>query len=200
MKPLIEKDKVVVFELTDKMSLPVLVGKGYQRAEVEELFEELEKAGYGLYTRGRRGRTGAATFEAFYDGFSPRLPATFTLTVKVKRLHNSYAGQPRTVQTENGAVEVAASAVSAPVGPIGTAIAVTSPGATEYVVIVEDNRLVCEKVAVGAKTIEQALRVHWNDVGNRVAGAESMQGQEMTLIEGVASRLRGCGVCELLPE
>ena len=198
MKELQIKSKVVVFELTDKMSLPVLVGKGYQRTEVEALFEELEKAGYGLYSRGRRGRTGAATFEAFYDGFSPRMPVTFTMTFKVKRLHNNYAGKPAVIQTENGAVEVHASAVSAPI--VGSAMSVTSPGATEYVVIVEENRLVCEKVAVGAKSIEQALRAHWNDVGNRVAGAESMQGQEMTLLEGVASRLRGCGVCELLPE
>ena len=197
MKELIEKDKVVVFELTDKMALPVLVQKGYQRVEVEALFEELEKAGYGLWNHGRRGRTGASTFEAFYDGFSPRMPATFTMTFKVKRLHGNYTGRPQSVVTENGAVEVHATTVVPSVVP---AMAVTSPGALEYAVIVEENRLVCEKVAVGAKTIEQALRAHWHEVGDRVAGAASMQGQEMTLIEGVASRLRGCGVCELIPE
>lgn len=84
------KDKTIEFSLTKEMRLADLVEKGYQRKEVEALFQTMQENGLGVYEKGRLGRGCSGKFIC-NDGF----PEKCTIVMQVRRLRQNYIGKPQ---------------------------------------------------------------------------------------------------------
>ena len=84
------KDKVVIFHLSEKMTMPDMIKLGYQRTEITALFVALQENNFGVFSQGSRGKGKFASFEFW----SPQFPKSFTLVFKVEKLRKEYAGKP----------------------------------------------------------------------------------------------------------
>jgi len=83
------KDKTITFNLLPFMTMPIMLRIGYTRVEIDALFKKLQECGYGIYTLGTLGKSGAAKFES-----NDTCPKQYTIAFKVKRLHKDYTGAP----------------------------------------------------------------------------------------------------------
>ena len=179
------KDKVVEFKLSAAMRLPDLIKIGYQRKEIVELFAELEKKGFGMYMEGSRGKTNCATFEFFEKN-----PETYRMTFKVGKLHKDYVGKPEEIKVED---KKAASSII-PASISGNQGIQAVPGATEYYCFLDNDTIRLRKIPNGAGTIEGALQNMWDQIEERIVEPHY---NNMTIIETVASKLRGFGYYRL---
>ena len=187
-KKIVLKDKVVDFPLEGvEITLPSLIKKGFQRAEIMALFEELQAQGFGLYNKGTRGKSNYASFEFFID-----LPGdTYRMTFSVQKLHGEYAGKPI---DEKAAQK---NELLYKINPESPGVKRQSLTASKYVVMLDDNKLTTYIADKGADTIEEALSLIWNQVKDKVNEPHYVN---MTAKEAVASRLMGFGVYNLVQQ
>ena len=177
------KDKPVEFKLSAMMKLPDLIKIGYQRDEIVALFSELESKGLGMYMAGSRGKGNSATFEFFEKN-----PETYRMIFKVGKLHKDYIGKPAEEKIEEKKSEINLALTSNSQGIQAV------PGATEYHCFLDNDTIRLRKIPNGSLTIESALQNIWDQIEERIVEPHY---NNMTVIETVASKLRGFGYYRL---
>lgn len=167
------KDKIVSFKLSKEMSMPIMLRDGFQRKEVEILFEKLQEAGFGIYVIGRPGKGGSAKFIA-----NDKCPEKYVISFKVKRLHKEYAGVPEdkpfTIKNADGTEEILSKKpltqsekiLMIERKPKSIPVNINSG----YVCSVAQNYLFVDKIANGGfNRIADALNDVWNDIKSFVS-------------------------------
>jgi hypothetical protein len=163
-----EKDKVIKFPIFNGITVVALTKLGYQRHEVEKLFEELENLGYGKYVRGSKGKGNCAYFEA-----GENCPTEYTMVFKVKLLHSNYTGCPEELKSVNNVALSQPSVINDRIEKIKAIphIPVSMPPnlGIGYVCSYTDDYIIIDRlVNKGYNTIEEALDTVWDDIKDRV--------------------------------
>lgn len=201
----------VTFDLTEELTMPNLSKvKKHPRQHVLMLFEQLEKGGYGEYTRGKRGKGNCARFTP-----NDKCPNSFTILVETATLPkrkrssetNKVKSQVRvtTKQAENSTESVcSANATKDSDLSLETQVLHTLWSLSKNIVRDSSSSFVGYECSVfagafivlarvrggGKESIEEALRHIWESNQSRMGLKNKPKGKR---IEWIASDLRGKG-------
>lgn len=180
------KDKVVKFPIFDGVSILSLMKLGYQRRDVEQLFEHMESIGLGKYVRGARGKGNVSHFLT-----APHCPKEYVMTFKVKLLHGNYVGCPEELKKPTAAAplpsiinEKIEKIKSIPHSPLY----MPHNLGTGYLCSYTDEYIIIDRVTnKGYNTIESALNTVWDDIKHKITIKAT---RNMTEKDQVISKLK----------
>jgi len=197
----------VSFDLTETLTMPHLSKtKGFARQHVLLLFEQLEKAGYGNYTRGRRGKGNCAKFEP-----NKKCPQAFTILVENTTLPKRKQNQTLKVESNESGSDKSSEEIENKkeekiVTPenVGRQVLTSLWSLSKNIVrdinsdfvgyechVFGGSFIVLHRVRGGGEnTIEDALKNVWDSVDARVGLKDKPKTKR---VEGIASTLRGNG-------
>lgn len=183
--------KIVVFKLSKNMTFPEMVKAGHRPHEVTALFEQLQVAGYGLYTPGRPGRGGAARFEA-----NDKCPEKFTIGFVVKALRTNYKGKPEEdINTEEKPQVITNVAINKILSIPRTPEKKQECLGFGYICSIANGYLFVDRFdGFGFPSIADAVSDVWNVVHNDISAKGTSQ---MSPKEEVESSLMGLGFYKL---
>jgi hypothetical protein len=161
----------IKFEIANKMTMPNLLEKGYRREDITTLFESLEGEGFGVYTKGSRGKGNFAYFTP-----NNSCPSEYVVESKRKRYRKSNKvdtpERKSSTSTESECKTKKQQALFA-MWELSKNI-VLNPSATKVgyeCEILGNQILTIHRIRGGGfDTMEQAVNKVWVDISSRVDG------------------------------
>lgn len=213
---------VIKFEINKmQLTMPNLLKQNYMRMHVLQLFEELQKKGFGVYTLGRRGPGNCAKFDP-----NDKCPLTYSIVIdpKAGKIANKVpdvmppkaSGKaptepPKVMEKQAQNLEKKSESDDADEKTahshvlhslLGLSKNLVKNPASTFVgyecIVFADQILVLYRVRGGGyETIESAVKQILPSIDNRILVNET---RETTRLEAIVSLLKGVGILVLCPE